>query len=102
MMKLEIFFISILDTLGRLSEIEIINLLYIPFLKSICIECGKNLPGSQNSNLCPIPVFLFIYESQKSCMVIHMISLPAFISISSGFYIHYFSFSFFANVKSFV
>ena len=46
MMKIEIFFISILDTLGRLSEIEIINLLYIPFLKSICIECGKNLPGS--------------------------------------------------------
>lgn len=90
MMKLEIFLISILDTLGRLSEIEIINLLYIPFLKSICIECGKNLPGSQNSNLCPIPVFLFIYESQKSCMVIHMISLLAFISISSGVYEHYF------------
>ena len=102
MMKLEIFFITILDTLGRLSEIEIIILLYIPFLKSICIEGGKNLPGSQNSNLCTIPVFLFIYESQKSCMVIHMISLPAFISISSGVYIHYFSFSFFANVKSFV
>ena len=31
MMKLEIFFISILDALGRLSEIESINLLYISF-----------------------------------------------------------------------
>lgn len=66
MMKLEIFFISILDTLGRLSEIEIINLLYISFLKSICIECGKNLPGSQNSNLYPIQAFLFIYEVRKA------------------------------------
>ena len=66
MMKIEIFFSSILDTLGRLSEIEIINLLYIPFLKSICIECGKNLPGSQNSNLYPIQAFLFIYEVRKA------------------------------------
>lgn len=64
MMKLEIFFISILDALGRLSEIESINLLYISFLKSICIECGKNLPGSQNSNLCPIPAFLFIFSEK--------------------------------------
>lgn len=45
MMKLEIFFISILDALGRLSEIESINLLYISFLKSICIEWVKIFPG---------------------------------------------------------
>lgn len=65
MMKIEIFFISILDTLGRLSEIEIINLLYIPFLKSICIECGKNLPGVKIQTYVQYRHFYLFMKSEK-------------------------------------